>query len=70
MVDYLNGKEFKVRVQISPGEFFERTTWSDSGSSEQAAVDTVLRIQQLGIKTGYDPKVETVEPVEPAHKIY
>lgn len=59
------GKLFKVRVQICPGEFFERTTWSDTGSSEQAAVDTILRIQDLGLKTGYNPKVETVESVEP-----
>lgn len=69
MADYVNGKAFKVRVQIAPGEFFERTTWSDSGSSEQAAVDTILRIQDLGLKTGYNQKVETVELVEPAHKI-
>lgn len=62
MAEYLNGKHFKVRIQISPGEFFERTTWSDIGSPEQATVDTILRIQHLGVKTGYDPKVESVEP--------
>jgi hypothetical protein len=69
MVSYLSGKHFKVRIQISPGEFFERTTWSDSGSSEQAAVDTIFRIHDLGLKTGYNLKVETVEAVEPAQKI-
>lgn len=68
MTDYVNGKLFKVRVQISPGEFFERTIWSDTGSSEQAAVDTILRIQDLGLKTGYNPKVESVKAVEAAHK--
>lgn len=58
----MDSKYFKVRIQVAPGEFFERTTYNDQGSPEQAAVDTVTRIAELGIKSGYTPQVESVEP--------
>jgi hypothetical protein len=63
MADYRNGRSFKVRVQISPGEFFERVTWSDCGSTEDAWAQTLERLTALNLRTGFTPRMESVEQV-------